>query len=131
MGEEESNMFYGADVIVFERAKKLRENMTWAERKLFEQLSKNKLGVRFRAQHPLSLYIVDFYCHQAKLVIEIDGDVHFNDESQKADEERTIAIEEFGLRLLRFTNEEIFKNINEVISEIAKHINERLSQSPL
>lgn len=124
-------MFYGADVIVFERAKKLRENMTWAERKLFEQLSKNKLGVRFRAQHPLSLYIVDFYCHQAKLVIEIDGDVHFNDESQKADEERTIAIEEFGLRLLRFTNEEIFKNINEVISEIAKHINERLSQSPL
>ena len=131
MGEEESNMFYGADVIVFENAKKLRENMTWAERKLFEQLSKNKLGVRFRAQHPLSLYIVDFYCHQAKLVIEIDGDVHFNEEAQKADEERTTAIEEFDLRLIRFTNEEIFKNINEVISEIAKHVNERVTQSPL
>ena len=131
MGEEESNMFYGADVIVFENAKKLRENMTWAERKLFEQLSKNKLGVRFRAQHPLSLYIVDFYCHQAKLVIEIDGDFHFNDEAQKADEERTSAIEEFGLRLIRFTNDEIFKNIHEVISEITKHINERVPQSPL
>ena len=131
MSDEESNMFYGADALVFENAKKLRENMTWAEKKLLEQLSKNRLGVRFKAQHPLSLYIVDFYCHRAKLIIEIDGDVHFNVEAQKADEERTRIIEGFGLKIIRFPNEEIFRNMKEVIAEIAKQINERVPQSPL
>ncbi len=127
------SMFYGADVMVFENAKKLRENMTGAERKLFEQLSKNKLGVRFRAQHPIWLYVVDFYCHRAKLVIEIDGDIHFNEEAQKADDERAKAIEDLGLKVIRFTNEEVFKNLEEVIAEITKLVNERVSTglSPL
>ena len=131
MSKEKHNMFYGADVIVFENAKKLRENMTAAERLLFEALSKNKLGVRFKAQHPLSLYVVDFYCHRAKLVIEIDGDVHFNEEAQKADNERTRVIEDLGLKIIRFTNKEVFKNRVEVTFEIAKCVNERFSQSPL
>jgi cyclase len=131
MSEEKMNMFYGADVMVFENAKKLRENMTGAERKLFERLSKNELGVRFRAQHPLSLYVVDFYCHRAKLVIEIDGDIHFHEEAQKEDDKRKKAIEDFGLKDTRFTNEEVYKNMEGVISEINKHTKERLPQSPL
>jgi cyclase len=122
MSEDKLNMFFGADVILFENAKKLRDNMTWAERKLFEQLSCNKLKARFKAQHPIFIYVVDFYCHKAKLVIEIDGDVHFNKEAQLKDIERTKTLEGFGLRIIRFTNEQIHKDMDGVLKEIKSYI---------
>lgn len=96
--------------------------MTWAERKLFEQLSSSKLKARFKAQHPIFIYVVDFYCHKAKLVIEIDGDVHFNKEAQLKDIERTKTLEGFGLRIIRFTNEQIHKDMDGVLKEIKSYI---------
>lgn len=89
----------------------------------FNQLSKNQLGVRFKAQHPIANYIVDFYCHKAKLVVEIDGDVHFNEEAQLSDESRTKDIEALNLRVIRFTNEQVFNDITGVIAAVRSCIN--------
>jgi imidazole glycerol-phosphate synthase subunit HisF len=124
-------MYYGADVISFENAKALRNNMTGAEQLLWSRLSKNQLGIRFKSQHPISNYIIDFYCHAAKLVIELDGDIHFDNDAQQKDADRQTELENLELIVIRFTNEEIFKNTNEIIGEIKIRINGRLSQSPL
>lgn len=118
MSRQKYNMFYGADVILFERAKVLRSNMTRAERLLFDQISKGQLGVRFKAQHPIANYIVDFYCHKAKLVVELDGDLHFNEEAQLLDDIRTKELQKLDLRVVRFTNEEVFKDMECVIGTI-------------
>ena len=71
------SMFYGASAFVFRNAEKLRNNMTPTEVKLWYALSNNQLnGFRFKNQHPISKFVVDFYCHKARLVIELDGEVH-------------------------------------------------------
>lgn len=72
----ERKMFYGASSALFAKAKQLRENMTPSELLLWQELKENKLGVRFKPQHPLKYFIADFYCHQLKLVIEVDGEIH-------------------------------------------------------
>ncbi len=118
MSRQKYNMFYGADVILFERAKVLRSNMTRAERLLFDQISKGQLGVRFKAQYPIANYIVDFYCHKAKLVVELDGDLHFNEDAQLLDDIRTKELQKLDLRVVRFTNEEVFKDMEYVIGTI-------------
>jgi very-short-patch-repair endonuclease len=70
-------MFFGASPYIFSNAKRLRSYMTPAEFKVWNFLkSKNVLGVRFRPQHPLGIYIADFYCNKISLVIEIDGEIH-------------------------------------------------------
>ncbi|MFO7882070.1 MAG: DUF559 domain-containing protein [Kosmotogaceae bacterium] len=69
-------MFYNATPTVFENARLLRRNMTEAEKLLWERLCKKQLGVRFKAQHPIERFIADFYCHKAKLVVELDGEIH-------------------------------------------------------
>jgi len=69
-------MHYGASNIIFQRAEELRKNSTKEEEIVWGFLCGNKLGVKFRRQHPLSNYIADFYCHSLKLVIEIDGGIH-------------------------------------------------------
>ncbi|MFN8287549.1 MAG: endonuclease domain-containing protein [Chitinophagales bacterium] len=129
MGKD--SMFYGADVILFEKAKHLRNNMTPSEKLLWQRLSNNQLSVRFKPQHPLFQYIVDFYCHPAKLVIEVDGDVHFNEAQQQEDVKTTEEIEALGLLLIRFTNKEVFADLDSVIKQIKSVVGTRLSQSPL
>ena len=129
--QKKPTLYFGADLTAFENAKRLRNNLTSSERKLWEHLSNSQLGVRFKAQHPVSNYIVDFYCHKAKLIIEIDGDSHFSDDSSSKDAERTNEIEKLGLKVIRFTNEQVFKNIGAVIEEIQRELKERLPQSPL
>ncbi len=76
MKGQANDMHYGASHLLFKRADELRENATWEEEIIWGYLSGNKLGVKFRRQHPLLFYIADFYCHQLKLVIEIDGSIH-------------------------------------------------------
>jgi cyclase len=117
-------MFYGASWLLFERAKKLRENMTQAELVLWEYLRQNPLGNKFRRQHPLGLYVVDFYCHKLKLVIEVDGSVHGEKNVSEADVERQRQLELEGLKVIRFTNEEVLKKKEVVIEEIKLLINE-------
>lgn len=119
-------MYYGADVIGFQNADKLRKEMTVSEAKLWQRLSKSQLGVRVKSQHPIGLYIVDFYCHKAKMVIEVDGDIHFSETKQKEDIQRENEIELLGLKVIRFTNEEISKDIDSVIKVITDTITQRL-----
>lgn len=116
-------MFYGAKAHLFIKAKELRKNMTPAEQKLWDRLRKKQLGVRFRAQHPIERFIVDFYCHQLKLVIEVDGDIHnFQNEYDLG---RNIEIEKYGIQVLRIKNSQIETNINKVIDTINEEIKKR------
>ncbi|MCF8231181.1 MAG: endonuclease domain-containing protein [Bacteroidales bacterium] len=109
-------MFYGAKPHLFEKAKELRKNMTSEEQKLWDRLRKKQLGVRFRAQHPIERFIMDFYCHQLKLVIEVDGDIH--NFQKEYDLGRNIEIEKYGIKVLRFKNFQIESHIDEVITAI-------------
>jgi len=79
------NMFYGAGPLIFRRAEDLRKNMTSAEKIIWNHVHINEWRLKFRRQHPISNFVVDFYCHPIKLVIEIDGDIHSNDDVKKND----------------------------------------------
>lgn len=97
------DMFYGAKRTIFQNACELRKSMTQAEEVLWRRLNKNQLGVRFKAQHPIDIFIVDFYCHKHRLVVEVDGEIHLS--QKEYDEGRTAELERFDLKIIRFTNE--------------------------
>ena len=99
-----------------QRAKELRRDMTPAEKILWQELRGNKLGVHFRRQQVIAGFIVDFYCHKAALVIEVDGDIH--DLQQEEDARREKVLREMGLRIVRFRNEEVMKNLSAVVGKI-------------
>jgi very-short-patch-repair endonuclease len=128
------SMFYNAKPIIFERAKTLRENMTQSEEAVWQLLkSKNMLGLRFKPQHPIDIFIADFYCHQLKLVIEIDGGIHKSVDQREYDIGRKVELEHWGIKVIRFTNEDVENNINQIQSEIERVCIIRRSelQSPL
>jgi very-short-patch-repair endonuclease len=107
-----------------QRAKELRRNMTPAEKILWNELRANKLGVHFRRQQVIAGFIVDFYCHKADLVIEVDGSVHEKDEQKESDAERDKVLSEMGLRVFRFKNEDIIGNLRGVLEKIRELISE-------
>lgn len=113
-------MFYGAGPLIFEKAKALRKNLTHAELVLWGYLKCSPLGFKFRRQHPIGIYIVDFYCHVLKLVIEVDGSIHSKTEAIEHDERRQKDLEDLGLRVVRFTNDEVELRLEKVIKEIEK-----------
>ena len=92
--------------------------MTHAEIILQAHLKTKPNGFKFRRQHPLGIYIADFYCHKLKLVIELDGSIHDNEEIKLNDEIRQKLIEEDGLTVIRFKNEEILNYIQNVLKVI-------------
>ena len=94
-----------------QNAKVLRKPLTPAE-KIFWQMVRNRnlLGLKFRRQHPIGPFVADFYCHDLKLVIEIDGDIHELADVKQYDKERESYIKELGLHVLRFKNEDVFLN---------------------
>ena len=105
--------------------------MTPAELTLWECLRANKLnGFRFKAQHPIGYFVADFYSHAARLVVELDGSIHDSVEQQEYDTNRTYILEEFGITVLRFRNEEIFGRINEVLAKIAEFLSASPDSSP-
>ena len=121
MEELEKDMYYGATVQTLKKAKQLRLKMTKPELILWERLKgKQLMGLRFRRQHPVNIYIADFYCHTLKLVIEIDGNIH--DSQKQYDLGRTKDMEMYGLKIIRFKNSEIENNVNEVIMKIRNMI---------
>ena len=121
--QHEDNMWKGASPSCFLKAKELRDKMTLSEKALWKELEKNKLmDVNFRRQHPIGIYIVDFYAHKLKLIIELDGKYHQNKKQQILDDERTIFLEFNGLKVIRFKNEEILENLEIVIQKIKKEI---------
>jgi very-short-patch-repair endonuclease len=96
--------------------------MTKAEAILWEHLRNSKLkGLKFRRQHPLDIFIADFYCHQKKLIIELDGGIHNIQEQKEYDEGRTFELEEKGFKILRFKNEEVINDIGSVLERILEN----------
>ncbi len=109
------------------RAKELRKNATPQENRLWYQfLCKHPL--RFQRQKTIGNFIADFYCHQAKLIIELDGAQHFTPEGHTYDEARTAALETFQCNVLRFTNREIDSEFPAVCTQIEAVLRERLNQ---
>ncbi len=115
-------MFYGASPYLFEFARELRYNPTEAETLLWEKLKGKQLGVKFRRQHPIYQYIADFYCHQIKLVIEVDGDYHRLRDQIEYDKFRSDDLSELGIEIIRFSNDLIETDINTAIEIIQKII---------
>jgi very-short-patch-repair endonuclease len=107
--------------VLLQKAKELRQKQTPAEQMLWQCLRANQLhGAKFRRQHNIGQYIVDFYCHTAKLVIELDGGIH---ELQKdRDSDRDTYLKANGLQVLRFQNEEITQNLPEALQTITNHL---------
>lgn len=123
------NMFYGASPLIFQRAQKLRNNMTDAEAIVWKAIHVNQWHLKFRRQHPIANYIVDFYCHPIKLIIEIEGEIHNDEEVKKLDTDRENHLKEIGLTILRFTNKEVLKNSTRVFQTIDKKINQLQKKS--
>ena len=117
----EPTQIFGANKKTIDKARILRKQMTKAETILWSRLRKKQLlGKYFRKQHPLSCYIVDFYCHECILVIELDGEIH---KFQKDyDHERTKDLESFGLKVLRFPNDAVFNDIENVLIKIKEYL---------
>ena len=108
-------------------AKSLRKNATKEENHLwYDFLSSYR--IRFQRQKAIGNFIADFYCHKAKLVIEIDGSQHFTKEGRQKDEFRTEILEEFGLKVIRFTNFQVSDNFFGVCCYIDKVVNEILDE---
>jgi very-short-patch-repair endonuclease len=103
------------------RAKKLRQNMTPAEEKIWYGYLRT-FKFRVLRQRPIDHFIVDFYCPSLKLVIEIDGDSHFTAEGQAYDQERTQKLETYGLRVVRFTNQQVFQEFKSVCEQLERWI---------
>ena len=117
-------MYFGATPDVFKKAKELRKLETDAERILWSKLSRNQiLGLQFRRQHPLNRFIADFYCPKLKLVIEVDGNIHDIPDNVEYDKVRSEIMSEFGINVIRFTNDQIMNNIDDVINKIENLIN--------
>ena len=104
------------------RARELRQEMTPAEKILWQELRGNKLGVHFRRQQIIAGFIVDFYCHKAGLVIELDGNVHEENEQKESDARRDKALIELGMRIIRFSNEEVLMDLSQVVGRIRELI---------
>jgi very-short-patch-repair endonuclease len=103
-------------------AYKNRRSMTAAEALLWEELKANKLGVHFRRQHVIGMYIADFVSLKNLLVIEVDGDYHQATEQQLLDVERTAYLEKKGFRVIRFTNNQVLTDIESVVSTIIRSL---------
>jgi len=130
----EVSMFYNAKPMIFERAKQLRSNMTPAEQMVWDCVKGKKiLGLRFRPQHPMDIFIADFYCHHLKLVIEIDGGIHKSKDQKEYDIGREAELERWGIKVVRFTNNEVESDIELIQREIEQICTKRQTelQSPL
>ena len=111
--------------LVVERSIELRNQQTNEERKLW-YVYLRKYPFKIRRQHPIGKYIVDFFCKEAKLIIEIDGIQHLIDKNFKYDDERTLYLEKFGYRVVRFGNLDVNKKFDDVCFYIDLIIKERL-----
>ncbi|HAN17820.1 MAG: hypothetical protein A2X13_05845 [Bacteroidetes bacterium GWC2_33_15] len=119
----ENPIYHGAKAKTLGKAHDLRMCMTSSERILWQNLRNKKvLDYKFRRQHAISQFIADFYCHEARSVIEVDGGYHNNPDQQEYDKGRTAELENLGIKVLRFTNKDVETDINKVITEISTYL---------
>ena len=104
---------------LYQYGRELRKELTEAEKLLWAELRNRKLnGLKFRRQHPLDKFIVDFYCNEKKLVVELDGSVHDEKINKEYDEARTAMLAGLNIMVLRFTNDEVINNVKDVLDKI-------------
>jgi len=119
----EMPMFFGTYSRNFEYARENRMKSTPAEEQLWTELKNKKLkGLKFRRQHPVGIFILDFYCHSAKLAIELDGGYHLSVEQKEYDSNRAAMLQEAGISEIRFSNSEILNNLSDVLEKIVNII---------
>lgn len=112
-----------------EFARELRQPQTPTEATLWRHLRNRNLKYKFRRQHPIDFFIIDFYCADAKLLIEIDGHSHSTKEQQEYDKARTEYLEALGYKVIRFTNNDVRYNINSVVTVIIEEVEQRIKES--
>ena len=118
-----AKLHYGAKASTQEYARELRLRTTEAEQKLWSLLRNRQLkGKKFRRQHAIANYVADFYCNESRLVIELDGNFHTAAETKEYDKFRTNLLNELGITVLRFWNEEVIKNPGKVIKKISEYL---------
>ena len=104
-------------------ARDLRKNMTDSERLLWSKLRRKQLkNLQFYRQRIIGNYIVDFYCHTASLIVELDGSQHYTDIGKVRDTVRDDYFKRLGIRILRFSNAEVFKDLNSILKEIWRNL---------
>lgn len=99
-------------------AKENRNNQTEAERLLWRYLSSNQLGLHFRRQHIIGCYIADFVCLKRRLIVEVDGGYHAQNEQQINDYLRTVDLERMGFKVIRLKNDDIFQDVSKALDFI-------------
>jgi very-short-patch-repair endonuclease len=128
MKELDKPMYYGAKAETLDTATLLRKNMTFQEKLLWDKLKNNQIyGLKFRRQHPIDIFIADFYCHSVKLVVEVDGEVHRT--KKDYDLGRSAEMEKYGIKVIRFRNHEVEKNILKVVEKIKNEVTNIMLQS--
>ena len=106
-----------------ELRRSLRNNATQAEKKLWRSLQGKKLdGFKFRRQHSIDRYILDFFCPSAHLAIELDGDTHYTEEAVEYDRIRDEYLEAVGIKLVRYRNEDVYENLEGVLENTRTHL---------
>ena len=109
-------------------ARELRQPQTLAEATLWRHLRNRNLRYKFRRQHPIDFFIIDFYCAEAKLLIEIDGESHLEKEQQEYDQARTEYLEALKYKVIRFTNNDVRYNIHAVATTIMEEVENRINK---
>jgi very-short-patch-repair endonuclease len=126
-----NDFYFGASKELIKRAKELRKTQTETEKILWGLLRNHKFSAfKFRRQHPVRWFISDFYCHEARLIIEVDGGIHSRGDQAEYDEGRSAEIEDLGIRIIRFTNEEILNNCDSVLLQIQTILQRPSTPSP-
>ena len=124
------DMHAGAKPELFRYAQEMRKNPTDGEKALWNILRKFRYkGYIFRRQHPVDIFIADFYCHKLKLIIEVDGDVHDSEQAIQYDDGRTAELEKYGLSIMRFTNDQVLNEKEKITLQIQNYISTLTSPS--
>lgn len=103
---------------LIDKRRKLRKNQTTAEHVLWQRLRRSQFGVKFRRQHSIQSFIVDFYCHELKLIIELDGWIHGEEGHREKDKIRQRMLEKQGFIVKRYMNEQVRYELNSVLENI-------------
>jgi len=120
----------GAKPELFRYAQEMRKNPTEGEKALWSILRKFRYqGFIFRRQHPVDIFIADFYCHKLKLIVEVDGDLHDSEQAMEHDDGRSAELEKNGIKVIRFSNDQVLKETDSVTFQIQNHIT-KTSPSP-
>jgi len=111
-------------------AKKLRNNLTLGEIALWREIKGKKMGVRFSRQIPIDRYILDFYCKDLQLAIEVDGSIHFEEGHEEKDNQRQTRLASLGVTVIRFSDTDVKNNLSYILAELKVQIESLKPKTP-